>query len=124
MIRCNKCSSISVKVCNLNFAKRKVEGCPSSKIVSIEKQYYCQSCGNAWFYNPKCDELYAEYLKLKPETTLVAHIVKPGGTYKAQYIDPNKLIRRNEIAKTLVDSYQHVLNVDPGEWYELCQDAL
>jgi|GEM_PF-2556350 len=123
MIRCKKCKSILVKVFNLNFAKRKLEGQAASKIGSTKKQFLCQSCSEEWFFDPNCEKLYFEYLDLKPETTLVAHNMGSDGTYEAQYIDPNKLMRRLELARELIRSYQHMLDIGPDLWLQLSQDA-
>ncbi len=125
MLRCKKCNTLNnIKILNLNFAKKKIEGQPATKMGQINQQYYCHSCNNTWFFDHKCMKLYAEYQKLKPETTLVAQIIKNGGAYNIQHIDTAKLMRRTEIARDLVDNYQHMLDIDAGKWYELFQDVL
>ncbi len=123
MVRCKNCKSINVKISSLNFAHKKEEGAPSAKAGKISKEYYCHSCSNAWLYDSKCEDLYNEYLKLKSETNLIAHTVKPGVPLIPQHIDINKLMRRTEIANNLVNNYQHILDIGPEEWFILSEDA-
>lgn len=123
MIRCSNCKSIKVKILDLNFAKNKNEGEHSDKSDLVNNYFWCETCRNSWYDDPEAEKLYFEYIQLKNETTLAVQDTSVRGTYTPQYLDPNKLERRKNITKELVSSYQHILNIGPGEWYEIHQDA-
>jgi hypothetical protein len=123
MVICPNCKSIKVKVLDLNFAHLKKEGEPADKNPVMDKQFYCEICHHGWCFDPESEKLYLEYIQLKNETTLVVQDMKRGGKYHPQYIDMDKLTKRKDIARRIVSSYQHVLDINPGEWYELHQDA-
>ncbi|MEK7187471.1 MAG: hypothetical protein AAB691_01325 [Patescibacteria group bacterium] len=123
MITCPNCKSIDIKTLDLEFARRKKEGEAANKDEILKEQFTCQTCGDEWDSNPKSEELYREYLELKKETEMIAQDMKPGGQYKVQYIDPQKLSRRLEVARELVSSHQHTLNISPSAWHDLKQDG-
>ncbi len=123
MVTCKNCKSTNVKVYDLNFAHRKREGEPSAKVGLSQYQFHCRTCQNMWEFDPEAKKVYFEYANLKPRTTLVAHVMKPDGTYTPQYIKPEELMRRKELARMLSSTYKSHLNLDPGEWFEIERDA-
>lgn len=123
MVKCKNCKSIDVKVLDLNFARRKNEGEPTVKGNIFKKQFCCRTCGSEWYSDPEAEKLYFEYKDLKSRTTLVAQIVKRGEPYRVQYIKPDELMRRKELAIILFDKYGSYLDIDPGEWYDIESDV-
>ena len=118
------CNSILVKVSDLNFALVKPEGEPAAKAGLTKKEFYCQSCGEIWMFDPKVESLYFEYRDLKNKTMMVAQDVDATKRIEVPYISVNDLMRRTEIAKDLVTNYKHMLDLEPGDWYDLEQEAL
>ncbi len=49
--------------------------------------------------------------------------MKDGNYGSAPYIDQSDLLRRDEIAKILVTSYKHLLDLSPSEWHNIKLDA-
>lgn len=123
MIRCGNCKSILVKSIDLNYAKVKNEGEPADTSDLVPEYFQCESCSYGWFVDPEAEKLYLEYKDLVPKTSVVAQVVRPGGTYHVHYIKPDELSRRIELAKILTEKHQHNLNLEAGEWFEIIQDA-
>ncbi|MEZ4211110.1 MAG: hypothetical protein R3B39_02380 [Candidatus Paceibacterota bacterium] len=124
MVTCKKCNSISVKVSDLNFATVKPEGQPAAKIGHTKKEFYCHSCGEIWMFDLECERLYFEYLDLKRKTMMFVQDLRSLNKIPPPHIESHDLMRRNELAKKLVTGYKHMLDIDPGEWHELEQEAL
>lgn len=123
MVICPSCKSIEIKIADQNFARKKPEGQPAVKTELSKQQFYCWTCAHAWNSNPESEKLYAEYVNLKGKTTLVVHDMHSGKKMEPQYLDVDKMMRKTAIAKELVASHKHTLDVDPGEWYDLEQEA-
>ncbi len=122
MIIC-KCGSIRVDVKNLDFARAKPEGAPTVKYTGPNRAFYCYDCTSKWKSNSEDWKLYYEYQSLVPKTTFTVHDMKDGNYGPAPYIDQDDLLRRDEIAKILVKSYQHLLDLSPSEWHNIKLDA-
>ena len=112
-----------MKEMDLNFASTKKEGEPADSSELLPEYFQCESCSHGWFTNPEARKLYLEYKELVPKTEAVSQIARPRGTYTVYHIKPNELSRRLEIARMLKDNHQHDLNLDPGDWFEIFQDA-
>jgi hypothetical protein len=123
MVFCKNCKSINVKVANANFASVKPEGQPSAKQSENKFFFHCWNCESDWESNQEAYQDYYEYDALRGRTTMVAHDMKPGMKIEAQYIDSNELMRRHELAKKIISSYKHLLDLKPGEWYDIEQDV-
>lgn len=124
MIYCINCNSINVEVTSMDFARRKMEGQASAKADSIPKnRFMCMDCSSNWNSDPEAYQHYFEYANLIPRTTFVAQTMGPGGTYNAQYINPDELDRREELAKIILDKYRSYLDIGPVEWYNIELDA-
>jgi hypothetical protein len=119
MVYCSKCNSINIRVHDLGFAKKIQDGQLAPKFENSKQQFICDSCNHSWFSDPEAEKLYFEYVGLKERTTLVAKTMKPGGTYTAQYINPQELMRRGELAKILFLKYKSYLDISPEEWYNI-----
>lgn len=124
MIYCINCNSINVEVTSMDFARRKMEGQASAKAdVFPKERYMCTDCESNWNSDSEAYQHYFEYANLIPRTTLVAQTMGPGGTYNAQYINPDELNRREELAKIILDKYRSYLNIDPVKWHDIELDA-
>lgn len=123
MIPCKNCKSINVKVSSLDFARVKREGESAAKAGLPKNQFHCWDCGDEWFSDPEAYKVYFEYCDLKPRTTLVAEMIKPGDMYRVQHVDSNELMRRKELAKILFAKYRSFLELEAGEWYDIELDA-
>lgn len=124
MIYCINCSSINVQVKSMDFASRKIEGQASAKANNLPKnRFMCTDCQSNWNSDPEAYKLYFEYANLLPRTTIIAQVVRPGGPYVAQYLNPDELIRRKDLAKILFSKYKSYLDLDAGEWYDIELDA-
>ena len=123
MIHCKNCNSINIKVLNLDFARAVNQHDQAVKFNFSKRQFHCLDCETDWNSDPEAYKAYYEYADLLPRTTLVAHVMKPGGTYTAQYIKPEELTRRKELAKILFDKYRSFLDIGAGEWYDIELDA-
>lgn len=73
-------------------------------------------------HQKKFESLYEEYKKLVVSTHIEAQILKPGQSYKVNYIKPNELMRRKELAKELVENYKIFFEGRPAEWFDLERD--
>ncbi len=71
----------------------------------------------------KFEEVYSEYKKLLVSTHIEAQILKPGQPYKVNYIKPEELMRRKELANELVNDYKDFFEDKPAEWFDLVSDA-
>jgi len=108
----------------MNFAHVKREGEPSAKFLYNKYSFYCHDCMNQWESIPEAEKDYFEYVDLRNRTNIIVRDMGKDGSFgPAQQIDFGELSRRKELARKIMDSYQHMLNIDPGEWYELAQDA-
>lgn len=123
MVHCLNCKSTNVKVSDANYAHVKLEGQDSSVHTEIKYYFHCWNCESDWESSTEADKDYYEYDALKGRTTLVAHNMSPGTKIEAQYIDPKELMRRHELATKIVNSYKHLLDLNPGEWFYIEQDA-
>lgn len=122
MIIC-KCGSIRVDVKNLDFARVEPEGAPAAKYEGPNHSFYCHDCKLQWKSIPEDWKLYYEYQSLVPKTTFFVNDMKDGNYGSAPYIDANDLMRRDEIARIIVESYQHLLDLSPSEWHNIKLDA-
>lgn len=125
MVWCKNCKSIKVKVNNLNFAEAKAEGEPSVKYTYNKFSFFCHDCENQWESIPEAEEIYFRYVDLKAKTQLTVYDVNeyknsPLPIVPLSIVD---LTKRKELAKEIIEHYRHVLDIDPGEWYEIKQDA-
>lgn len=107
----------------MNFARKKAEGESATKDNVLKKEFYCYNCSDLWFSDSEVEKLYFEYKDLVPKTEMVAQTIKRGEPYKVNYIKPNELHRRIEIAKILASEHQHDLDLEAGEWFRIFQDA-
>lgn len=123
MVICRNCKLTNVKVLDQNFAKKKEEGQPSAKNEPSKEQFYCWSCHHTWNSNPDSEKLYLEYTQLKGETTLIVHDMHKGQKIEPQHLSLDKMMRATEIAKELVSSHRHTLDIDPSEWFDIEQEA-
>jgi|SRR3989338_10430212 len=123
MVHCLNCKSTKVKVTNANFASVKLERQPSAKQTENKCFFHCWDCESDWESKPEALDDYYEYEALRGRTKLVAHDMRPGVKIEAQYINPDELMKRHELAKKIVDSYKHLLDLKPGEWFDIEQDA-
>ena len=103
MVRCPKCQGVNTK--------------------ADEGIFYCEICHHAWYSDPEADKLHAEWVELDKSDRLIAQTMGPGGTYRVQNIDANKMLRRTEVAKELTDKHQSHLDLSPDIWYRIFQDA-
>ncbi|MHB1330928.1 MAG: hypothetical protein ACYCY6_03100 [Minisyncoccota bacterium] len=71
----------------------------------------------------KFEELLREYERLKVSTHIEAQILRPGQPYKVNYIKPEELVRRKELAIELASNYKDYFENKPAEWFELQQDV-
>lgn len=69
------------------------------------------------------EKLHEEYKKLVVSTHIEAQILRPGQPYKVNYIKPEELTRRKELAKELVGKYKDFFEGKPAEWFDLQRDA-
>ena len=124
MVTCPKCQSTNIKVNNGNFARTKPEGERSAVHTHNKYFFYCEQCENKWESTPDEEKDYLDYVWLRDRTTLVVRDVAKDGSYgPAQHIDSGELSRRIELAKKIVATYKHLLDLDPGEWHEIEQDS-
>jgi len=108
----------------MNFARVKPEGQPAEKHEYDIYSFFCFDCEHQWESDPQVQKDYLEYLWLRDRTSLVARDMKPNGDYgPAPFIDSSELTRRNELAKKIINSYKHTLDLSPSEWYKIGQDA-
>jgi hypothetical protein len=71
----------------------------------------------------KFEEIYEEYKRLVVSTHIEAQILRPDQSYKVNYIKPEELTRRKELAKELVKDYEDFFDGKPAEWFDLGLDA-
>lgn len=69
-----------------------------------------------------CQKLFEEYKKLEASTHIEAQILKRGEPYKVNYIKPEELMRRKEVAQELVNSCKDFFKDKPAEWFDLQRD--
>lgn len=124
MVTCQRCQSTNVRVNNGNFARTKPEGERSAVHTNNKYFFYCEQCEDKWESTPEEERDYFEYARLRDRTTLVVRNVGKDGSYgPAQHIDSGELSLRVELAKKIVNSYKHLLDLDPGEWHEIEHDS-
>ncbi len=124
MVICKNCNSMNVKVANGNFASAKPEGQPAVVHKFNKYFFHCWDCESNWESIPEAEKDYLDYVWLRDRTTLVARSMGSDGSYgPAQFIEASELMRRTELAKKIHGSYRHLLDLDPGEWHEIDQDA-
>lgn len=125
MITCPNCQTTNVRVNNGNFARVKCEGEPAAKYIYNKFFFYCEDCEEKWESTPEAERDYFDYVALRDRTTPIVRTIRRGESYgPAQYIDPAELSRRIELAKKLILSYKHLLDLGAGEWYEIEQDSV
>ena len=124
MAYCLNCKSTNVKVADANFTELKLEGQLAAKHTESKYYFHCWNCESDWESDPEAQRDYYEYDGLRNSTTFVAHSMKPSGKIEAQYINPDELLRRHELAKKIISSYRHLLDLSPGEWFGIEQDAV
>lgn len=125
MIRCSNCESINVRVSNGNLPSVKPEGQPSAMCTYNRNLFYCRNCENKWESIPEAEQDYSEYIQLCYRTRIVSRDLKRDGGYgPALNICPEELSQQKDLAKKIVSTYKHVLNIDCGEWHDIEQDAL
>jgi predicted house-cleaning noncanonical NTP pyrophosphatase (MazG superfamily) len=71
----------------------------------------------------KFEKIYEEYKRLVVSTHIEAQILKPGQPYKVNYIKPEELTLRKELAKKLVNEYKDFFEGKPAEWFDLQRDT-
>ncbi len=103
MVRCPECQGVNTKV--------------------VEGLFYCDFCFHGWSPEPEAEKLLSEWTELDKSDRLVANMMAPGGTYKIQNIDANKILRRTEVARELKDKHQSYLDLPADVWYRIFQDA-
>jgi len=124
MITCQKCRSINIKVSSLNFARVKLEGQPAFKHHYNKYSFYCSDCNNQWESVPEAEKDYHEYLDLCSKNTILSQDLKEDGGYgQTRQINYDELEKEKVLAKKIVSSYKHVLNINPSEWHNLEQSA-
>jgi hypothetical protein len=123
MVICKNCRSLNVDIKNLDFARVKLEGEPAAKYTGPHDSFYCFDCESQWESGPEDWQLYYEYKSLVPKTTFIVHNMENGNYGPVQHVDARELLRRDEIAKILVASYLHLLDLSPAEWHEIKLDA-
>lgn len=67
----------------------------------------------------ECKKLYKEYLELKQKTQLHIKRVIPGKRLESQYIDPDNILRLNEIQKKLLSECLECLSLGRQELEDL-----
>ena len=124
MITCPKCNSMNVRVNSGNFARVKREGEPAYKHTYDIRFFYCEDCENKWETTPESQRDYYDYVALRDRTMFFANGMGNDGSYgPTNNIDSVDLMRKTELARKIVASYRHLLDLDPAEWYELEQDV-
>ena len=69
-----------------------------------------------------CQELFEEYKKLEASTHIEAQILGRGELYKVNYIKPEELTRRKEVAKELASVCKDLFKDKPAEWFDIQRD--
>ncbi|KKP78412.1 MAG: hypothetical protein UR77_C0003G0019 [Candidatus Nomurabacteria bacterium GW2011_GWC2_35_35] len=124
MVTCPNCKLKKVKVVHMNFASLKPEGQPAKKQEYDTYSFFCFDCEHQWESDPQVQKDYLEYLWLRDRTSMIARDMNSDRSYgPAPFIDSSELTRRNELAKKIVNSYKHALDISPSEWYKIEQDS-
>jgi hypothetical protein len=123
MVTCPNCNLTDIRIANGNFASVKLEGQPSAKYTYDKKLFHCRDCEKNWESTPEVEKDYNEYIRLSNLTTISVQDFKDDGSYEQpQYIDDDETLR-TELAKKIVSSYKHILNLNPEEWLKIEKDA-
>ncbi len=122
MVTC-KCGSINVDIKNLDYARVKPEGAPAAKYTGRHDSFYCYDCRSQWKSEPEDWKVYNEYQSLVNKNRVIAHDMPADGSYQSQEMGtPEEYDRQKELAKELVTSYKHLLNLEAGVWFDIEQD--
>ncbi len=125
MVTCKDCKSINVDFKNLDFAKAKPEGFPATKYTGRHDSFYCFDCQSQWKSGPEDWKLYYEYQALIPKTTSVAYTMPANGSYQVQDMGTiSDYQKRKDLAKKLVLSYKHLLNLESVIWHDIEQNSI
>ncbi len=124
MIKCKNCQSVNVKVSDLNFAKIKPEGWPAAKYTYDKYSFLCLDCNQVWESEPESQKDYYDYMCFRDRTTLVAHKMEKNKKIIAQHINLDDMEQRARLSKKIVNSYKHLLDLPPEEWYAIERDAI
>ena len=65
-----------------------------------------------------CAELYKMYIELDRKTHINVETYVPGKPLKPQYINPEELLKKEEIRKELLDC-KDFLDLKPDVWFEI-----
>ena len=122
MVYCKNCKSINVKVSDLNFARIKPEGQHTVKHKHNKYSYFCWDCKHDWKSIPEVEQDYHRYLWLRDRTKMIARDMKDG-SIQEKYINSNELLERKELARKITKEYKHLLNISPGDWYDIEEDS-
>ena len=124
MVTCSKCNSINVKVSSMDFATAKPEGMPADKHTLNKFSFWCYECNNTWISDPQSQRDYLDYVWLRDRTTMVVRDMGKDGSYHpSSIIDSGELMRCDELAKKIISSYKHMLDLPPEEWLSIEEDA-
>lgn len=124
MVTCKNCKSINVNIQNLDFARAMSEGSSAVKYTGPHNDFYCQDCETQWQSGPQDWEPYYEYQDLVSKTEMFAHNMSPSGKYQTQEVGSFADFEKREIlAKELVSSYKHLLDLEAGIWFDIEKDT-
>lgn len=108
----------------MDFARVKPEGIPAEKHTLSKFSFWCHDCDHTWVSDPQSQRDYLDYVWLRDRTTMVAHDMGKDGSYQpSPTIDGEELMRRDELAKKIISSYKHMLDLPPEEWLSIEEDA-
>ena len=65
-----------------------------------------------------CETLYKEYLELEKKTHIKVELYTPGKDLTPQSINPDDLIKKEELRKKLLDC-KDCLNLKDADWFEI-----
>jgi len=65
-----------------------------------------------------CEQLWEEYKTLSEKTHINVESYVPGKPLTPHYIDPNDLVKKEELRLKLLDC-KEVLNLNPEQWFDI-----
>lgn len=66
----------------------------------------------------RCKELYEKYVELEGKTRIVVETYVPGKALMPQYINPEDLLKKEEVRKELLDC-KDFLDLKPDVWFDI-----
>ena len=66
-----------------------------------------------------CEKLYEEYKKLSEKIRIAAHTYPKDNKSEIPALDPNDVLRKEEIRRGLIDNCKKYLNLKDEEWFEI-----